>query len=375
MSAVFTIGIFLSLFLSVLLFAKKNNALSDKILAIWMITIAIYLSQYYLYYLGFWEKYPHLIGAFTPFPLLFGPLLYLYTTFTIRKEQRIRTKDWLHFLPFVLLYLLMSPFFFGYSAAEKIRVDELDTASEFRLLMMISLICFVLSGITYAVLSYKTVGDYQKMIGENFAYEDEISMRWLKFMIIGLAGIMSVAGVIFLMTEGLKIDFGFNTDLILFSLVVLFIFLIGYFGIRYQGIFTEKGKASEDIVEPQNNVEYKKTGLKSADIQMLHAKLLDLMTEKKPHLEPKLSLSQLAEKLDITANNLSQVINQQEGKNFYDFINQYRVTEFIERASSPENNNLNILGIAYDSGFNSKSSFNQVFKKITGKTPREYLTR
>ena len=97
------------------------------------------------------------------------------------------------------------------------------------------------------------------------------------------------------------------------------------------------------------------------------------MSDNKPYLEPKLTLSQLAELLGTSPNNLSQVINQCEGKNFYDFVNSYRISEFINRASSQTSKNLNILGIALDSGFNSKSSFNEVFKKQTGKTPSIYL--
>ena len=67
MNTLFTIGIFLCFFLSVLLFAKRPQALSDKVLAIWLVCIGIYLLNYYLHYLGYWEKYPHLVGATHPF--------------------------------------------------------------------------------------------------------------------------------------------------------------------------------------------------------------------------------------------------------------------------------------------------------------------
>jgi AraC-like DNA-binding protein len=97
------------------------------------------------------------------------------------------------------------------------------------------------------------------------------------------------------------------------------------------------------------------------------------MKFKKPYLEPKLSLVTLAEYLDISPNHLSQVINQYEGKNFYDFVNHHRVEEFKERAQNPKNMNFSLLAIAFDSGFNSKSSFNEVFKKNVGKTPTQYL--
>ncbi len=99
------------------------------------------------------------------------------------------------------------------------------------------------------------------------------------------------------------------------------------------------------------------------------------MEKEKPYLEPKLSLGQLAEMLGVAANKLSQVINQYEEKNFYDFVNGYRVQEFIVRAQNDKNKNLSLLGIAYGSGFNSKSSFNQVFKKFMGETPHRILEK
>lgn len=88
------------LFLSVLLFAKRPKALSDKVLAIWLVCIGIYLLNYYLHYLGYWEKYPHLVGATHPFPLLFAPFVYLYVLVCSREDQHFHWRDSLHFLPF-----------------------------------------------------------------------------------------------------------------------------------------------------------------------------------------------------------------------------------------------------------------------------------
>ncbi len=373
MNSIFIIGIFLSFFLSVLLFTKRNKSLPDNVLAMWLITIGIYLLNYYLYNLGYWEKYPHLVGALHPFPLLFGPFLYLYVSVSLRKEQQIHKKDLLHFIPFVLLYISMMPFYFGYSAEDKIRVDELNTASEFRSIMMISLICFIISGILYSVLSYLKIGKYQKLITQNFAYHEKISMEWLKFLIIGLAVIVGAVAFLYTLKEGVGLEFSFNIDLIFFLLIIVFIFLLGYFGIRYQGIFSENENNDSIIVEQKPNGEYKKSGLKTNDALTLQNKLRELMVSHKPYLEPKLSLSDLSDELHTSPNNLSQVINQYEEKNFYDFVNGYRVNEFIERASLPENKNMSLLGIAFDSGFNSKSSFNEVFKKHKGQTPSKYL--
>ncbi|NJK95779.1 MAG: AraC family transcriptional regulator [Bacteroidales bacterium] len=98
-----------------------------------------------------------------------------------------------------------------------------------------------------------------------------------------------------------------------------------------------------------------------------------MMNDKKPYLEPKLTLNALAAELNISVNYLSQLINQYQGKNFYDFVNGFRIEEFKSRVLSPKNQHLTILALAFDSGFNSKSSFNLAFKKHTGLTPSEFL--
>jgi putative transcriptional regulator, araC family len=120
--------------------------------------------------------------------------------------------------------------------------------------------------------------------------------------------------------------------------------------------------------------EYRKSGLKAEEAPELHQQLLRLMQTEKPYLEPKLSLTQLAERLGVLPNHLSQIINQYEEKNFYDFVNSYRVEEFIALAKKDTDKNFNLLGLAFEAGFNSKSSFNQVFKKFKGQTPSEFLS-
>lgn len=92
----------------------------------------------------------------------------------------------------------------------------------------------------------------------------------------------------------------------------------------------------------------------------------------RPYLNPELTLTQLASDLDITTHHLSQIINEQFKLNFFEYINQFRVEEVKSRISNPEFENYSFLGIALDSGFNSKSSFNRIFKKFTNQTPTQY---
>jgi YesN/AraC family two-component response regulator len=97
------------------------------------------------------------------------------------------------------------------------------------------------------------------------------------------------------------------------------------------------------------------------------------MKEDKLFLDENISLRQLAEILNIHPNYLSQVVNVHFKKNFYDFINSYRVEEFKRLVVLPENKKKTFFALAYDCGFNSKASFNNSFKKLTGTTPTEFL--
>lgn len=237
-----------------------------------------------------------------------------------------------------------------------------------------SLFAFIISGIVYVALSYRLLKRYDDLTHQNFAFRESIDLNWLKFFIWGIGGIFIVSTTVIILEEGLGVAFGFNTDQIFFVLIIVFILFLGFSGIRHKNIFTEQINGDLQIVEPKSSGEYKRSGLKTEDAERYHKQLIRLMETEKPYLEPKLTLSNLADELDISINHLSQVINQCEGKNFFDFVNSYRVEEYKERATDPAYQNFSILAIALDSGFNSKSSFNQVFKKFTGKTPSQYLS-
>lgn len=388
MNTLFTIGIFLCFFLAILLFSKKSQSLPDRVLGVWLTCIGIYLLNYYLHYLGYWEKYPHLVGVTHPFPILFAPFLYLYVSVCAREDQRFHWRDTLHFLPFVVGYIAMFPFLFGYSAEEKAIIDSADYHSGYEWFFTLSFIAFVVVSGVYFVLTYRKINAYEQVISDNFGYNEGISLQWLRLLLIGFGVIFGVMMGVYAVQYLLEIEIGFNIEILFFALFILLIFLIGFWGIRYQGIFSASGAGRvtnlSDKVDGADNFntfeeetkapEYRKSGLKAEEAPELHQQLLRLMQTEKPYLEPKLSLAQLAERLGVLPNHLSQIINQYEEKNFYDFVNSYRVEEFIDLAKKDTDKSFNLLGLAFEAGFNSKSSFNQVFKKFKGQTPSEFLS-
>jgi AraC-like DNA-binding protein len=150
-----------------------------------------------------------------------------------------------------------------------------------------------------------------------------------------------------------------------------FIFLIGYFGLKQKVIFS-----SEDLMVTGDSVttqaKYSGSRLGDQEAKQYAARLTSHMMSSKPYLNPDLTLPRLAAELDISAHYLSQVINEQFNVNFFDFVNRYRVEAFKERIGDSLYRNFSLLGIAFECGFNSKSAFNRVFKKITGLTPSQF---
>jgi AraC-like DNA-binding protein len=99
---------------------------------------------------------------------------------------------------------------------------------------------------------------------------------------------------------------------------------------------------------------------------------LEYVKENKPYLNPELTLDQLASQLSLRPRVLSKVINEELGQNFYDFINRNRIEEASLLLNNPKDRKITVLEVLYEVGFNSKSSFNTLFKKYTGLTPSEF---
>lgn len=373
---IFIAGITIAIFIEILLISKTNKSKADKILMFWTFLMAVHL---FLFYLSFTEaiyNYPFLLGIDFPFPLLHGVLLYFYVGSVTNQLPKNKSLLGLHLIPSLASYLYLIPFMLR-PAVEKIEVFK-NQGAGYEVFMLILSISISVSGVVYVLWSNVLLRTHKRRILNQFSDLERVDLKWLQLLTWGMGAIWII--VIF-SERGVEI----------FLALIVFIFLIAFFGIRQGAIFSfieidkeKKVKLSElDIESTSENklsnmetpkVKYAKSGLKEAKSEQLYQDLMKLMTEEMIYQKSELSIGELAKHLEIHPNYLSQLINEKKGKNFYEFINSYRIEEFKRLVAIPENQKLTLLSLAYDCGFNSKSSFNRYFKKTLGQTPSQYFT-
>jgi len=364
--------IFQCLFFSAYLLTQKNKRrLSNIILAGFLLTKAVTEiggvfnhfeelkriisdAASYLFY------YP------STFKFVYVPLLFLYILSFTKKDVTFKKIYWCHFLLFFLIffYFIIQ---FNPGNAELIR-DRLQSGNRYTLLenRLLSLAEYV-QFFAYAAASLFVLKKYRQKIKEMFSSIENINLSWLNFVIYGFISWKSLR----LVDEILWIATGESSVImyvlyifaeIAFLTFVCFMFLKG---LRQPVIFV-------GVDENQFKRKYEKTLLSEKVKSQYKEKLIKYMEIQKPHLDPLLSLNNLAEKVDIPPHHLSQVINSCFDQNFYDFINSYRIKESQRLLLDQPEEQKTVLEILYETGFNSKSTFNLAFKKFTGMTPTQF---
>lgn len=206
---------------------------------------------------------------------------------------------------------------------------------------------------------------HRHLLQQEVSNIENVNISWVQFFLI----VLLLISLFFLMSLFTAIHW---ENIRLLSKATALVFSLSVFALCFMGIL------QRDIFDtikkdklPELQVAEQKPQPTKPDQQLID-KLVGYMTEKRPYLDPELSLSTLAKDLKITRGQLSQLINDGIGENFYDFINKYRVEEVKKLMVDPEMANFNLLGIAFEAGFKSKSTFNLIFKRFTGLTPTEY---
>lgn len=333
--------------LSILLSSSNRKKPANKVLIAFLLLVTLTLVGNIFFVKGLIQQYPHMGLLMDDMFLLYGPLLYLYVGATLNIGILFQKRLWLHFvLPAIHVltmteYMLMSPQEFYNAMVKGVWQYPFDQAAA------------IVSIAIYLVLSWRMILTGQSSGNKKFLQ--------IIFWVV-LAGLILWANqfCVHVFHFGSATISQYTNPWTFFPLITI---AMGYFALSKSTFFETEARFKA----------YSGSNIDAEEINGIQKRLEQFMEEERPFLDQGLTLSLLASKLNVQAKDLSRVINQQFGLNFFDFVNRYRVDEFKQLATPERLKTHKIIGIAFDVGFNSKSAFNKAFKRLEGRTPTEYL--
>ncbi len=357
---------------------QSNNRSANK----WLIlTIALSSLMIFLYVISNYE------GAVNKFPLIlfitdlilftYAPLYYFYLRKLLFISDKLPGRWYLHFIPFLIQLIVYAVILLnGYDG---ILLKIMNQNKLVISIFMFSGLAGLLWNAFYWNLFRKNIRYYEQEFRTNFSFEQ--NLNYLNTVLIIQFITLLIWAVFFII---LACEYIFEIDLttllenftdLIWLCFSAYTYILGYFAIAQPETF--KAPAAplsifDDILEGTLKENNAIPDEKEENSEVIN-RLEKYMQKNKPYVNPGLTLNELAKNIEVPSHQLSKLLNDHFGKNFFDFINSYRIQEFKKLAADPKNQHFTFLGLAYEVGFNSKTAFNRSFKKITGQTPREFL--
>ena len=348
---------------------KKGNTLSHKLLASYLIVLALDISNFL--FSNFYSAHPNLNMLRSNISLFTAPFLYGYVNAVVYNDFKLKYKHTLHCLPYVLACLMLVPNFFSVGAEGKqIFYDNFNTMPEN---LFILYLVYIQVGM-YIVAMFKVLNRQRKVIIENCSDEHHLTIRWLtQFLsLFSLIYIFALARTLYTFSAYKNIE-TILTVVMMFS-IFLNICWILWQALNHPQLFVGVSSKIEVLADKpsiEDHANNQKEVAKTTNDDLI-AKLENYMRLNKPFLNPSLSIDSLATQIEVPSNELSILINRKIGQHFFDFVNTYRINFAAEMLSDKNNQKKTVMEILYDAGFNSKSSFNTAFKKHKQVTPSQY---
>jgi AraC-like DNA-binding protein len=361
------------LFAILLLTIKREKPLSNIFLACFLLQQAAIPLDILI---SFGAEFRHVALTWSPnlfYVFGFGywleaPFLLWYTRSLIYKDYRLTKKDLVFLIPFFSYLLYQVLFYYRLELQDKQHLQEVyNLFSAPHYMNYVTLFREVFRAVL-GVMCILEIKRYSQHIKTNFSDIERLDLTWLKILVIGfliIRGWAVLVGVLIL----LSVSFGITTNFEIMGLMgnyttFIMVSMLIFFGLGHSSVFEGIEVKSSEVVKAELLKE------KTKDTQI--KQVADYMEQDKPYLAPGLTLDKLAGQLKMQPRILSNLINRHFACNFFEFINSYRVEEAKRMLADPVSNEKNMLDIMYDVGFNSKATFNTLFKKKVGMTPSEY---
>jgi AraC-like DNA-binding protein len=332
------------------------------------------------------------LNTFSQLLFAWFPLLYLSVKYLISNHTRFDKKDLLHFIPMVLSIILFMDFY-RLSGAEKLEMVR-NPEGFYDAANMINEEILSIQGVVYSVIILIILKNYKERIVDFYANIDQSIIRWMQtgVLLILIAWVLGIIGTIL---ERAQIDIGIDLFIFVYLFFVVIIYGISFVALRSGEVYKLKADSIRELISidqrkrdltgttsshtnQENNLEKSHPLPEDPLENELNERLVSLMEESKPYLNPDLSLQSLSEDLHVSRHRLSAIINARQGMNFFEFVNLYRINEVKELMQKDVSGKMKIYELAYDAGFNSKATFYRIFKQFSGETPsgfREKLNR
>jgi AraC-like DNA-binding protein len=367
----FLLVLFLLLFISIFLFTSdKGKRISNILIGGFFLTVCLNLADSFLLLKQFYFQHPSWAGWGSTLLLVCGPFIFLYTQSVLYKDFQFTGKKLVHFLPFILFFLMTEIGYLASSNEEKLVIlNGILKRNIPNYVYLFSSLIYIHFFI-YIFFSLRSIKQYEVAAANRFSERKKVTLNWLEITAWFFLALVLLSAVnTYLSFLSLQ-----QVYFILFSTIIFLLFLFIIFvlfrALRNPDIFSVlEEREIEAAVQP---VKYAYSTIQNHEKKLVLEQLQNHMRSVKPYLEPELTLDDLASQLSVKSKALSQVINELLGQNFFEFINHYRIEEAKQLLTNPRDKKITVLEVMYEVGFNSKSSFNTLFKKQTGLTPSEF---
>ncbi|WP_224489325.1 helix-turn-helix domain-containing protein [Robertkochia flava] len=339
-----------------------NRILGVLVLS-WSVTVFVFI----LHTTVFYERYPHLYALLDVFTLMFFPLMYLYLRNYLYRDIRHPRLQYLHFIPALLYLIMLSPFFFQ-SAGEKLEMMKNGFPSWYLNVQLSFNLVIILQGIFYSIFCLRTIHQFKYFRKNHLSPFQLSTLKWLQlFVLINIfLWMVGTTGAI-LEIAGIKLFL--DLFKVFYSGLTLFTIVLGIFTIKRPELFSEPEdlKKLVSVSRPTGQRDISEQNMK--DYEVISA----LIEREKPYLKNDLKMQDLVESTGITYRRISEVFNKNFNKSFYEVMNEYRLNEAKILMQEGFHKNHTLSYLAEKAGFNSKTTFNRIFKKFTGITPTDYI--
>lgn len=365
------VGFVVTFLIIALLLSAKQKGLSQKLLISFFVIIFLLNLDYYavLHKLKTLEQALFLIISSLDY--IVGPLILFYVKSVFLKE--IKLKSFLtHLIPFFVFEIVFTiPYFISILNKEYL-FHYIEVTDNYIVRYYVGMIFMI----TYTIISFQRLSFYQSKAKDRCSNLDINDLLWIRRLIIGVFSVLILEIVqqsyLIILVENNSNAFFENGYITAFAVTILMIYL-GYYGFRRSKVLIPL-YLLDDKTENENSQEALNAAvnLKDEEISLLKNALSMAFNKDKLYLDESLTLSTLASYLSTSNKKISWYLNHHLHTNFYDYVNKYRIDEFINRIKSEEYQRYTLLAIAFDSGFRSKTSFNRIFKNEIGMSPTEF---